>query len=343
MVKYSHPEMIYLFIPLAIIIIIKIIKSRKKQKIINNIASLQIRRFLFSKINFFRLRLRSNLLILGVIFIIVASLGPQIGVKLKELSRKGVDILILLDVSKSMNAIDVQPSRIKKAKLEINKLINSLQGDRLGIIGFAGSAHLHCPLTIDYAAAKLFLNSMNTDIIESQGTDLAAALELALDHTESQDEKYKVIIIISDGEEHQGEALDYANIAKEQGIIVHTMGIGTLSGGPIPIFDNQGNGGEFKKDNSGKIVTTTLNEVILNEISHITGGTYVRVGNQINAIKPILDKIGKMDKKEIKSHVFSQYENRYQLFLISGLFLFLFEFFIPTRNKNEIYWKSRFE
>tara|TARA_B100000029_G_scaffold509984_1_gene600438 strand:- start:478 stop:1509 length:1032 start_codon:yes stop_codon:yes gene_type:complete len=343
MVKYSHPEMIYLFIPLAIIIIIKIMKSRKKQKIIHNIASPQIREFLFSKINFFRVRLRSNLLILGVIFIIVASLGPQIGVKLKELSRKGVDILILLDVSKSMNAIDVQPSRIEKAKLEINKLINNLQGDRLGIIGFAGSAHLHCPLTIDYAAAKLFLNSMNTDIIESQGTDLAAALDLALDHTDNQDDKYKVIIIISDGEEQQGEALNYANLAKEQGIIVHTMGIGTLSGGPIPIFDNLGNGGEFKKDNSGKIVTTTLNEVILNEISHITGGTYVRVGNQINAVKPILDKIGKMDKKEIKSHVFSQYEDRYQLFLISGLFLFLFEFFIPTRNKNEIHWKGRFE
>ena len=342
MVRYTHPEMIYLFIPLMIIVIWQGIKNKNNNKNLNKLASPYIKNFLFSRVNYFRVKLRSRLFILGTVSIIFASLGPQIGIKLTKLTRKGIDIIILLDTSKSMNAIDVKPSRIEKAKLEINKLINNLEGDRIGLIGFAGTAHLHCPLTIDYSAAKLFLNSMNTDIIESQGTNVASALQLALDHIQDEGKKFKVLILISDGEEHQGETLKLANLAKEKRIIVHTMGVGTLSGGPIPIFDEQGKQKEYKKDQNGKVVTTTLNEMVLDEIAHITGGTYVRVGNQINAIKPILDKIIKMEKKEIKSHVFSQYEDRYQIFLMLGLFLILLEFLMPTRNKKEINLKSKY-
>ena len=269
-------------------------------------------------------------------------MGPQIGMKLTELKREGVDIFILLDTSTSMNAVDVKPSRIEKAKYELGRLLNKLEGDRAGLIAFAGSAHLHCPLTEDYSASRLFLNMMDTDIITTQGTDLAAAIQLALDHVENDDEKFKVFVLVSDGEDHQGAAVTLAEQARELGIIIHTLGVGTSAGGPIPIYDENGNRMEFKKNHSGQVVTSTLNESMLDEIARITGGLYIRIENQVNAITPLLNEIDQMEKREFKSHVFSQYEDRYQVFLVIGLILFLTEFLIPTRTQKEMGWEGRF-
>ena len=277
-----------------------------------------------------------KIIILGIIFILLASVGPQIGMKLTELTRKGVDIFILMDTSTSMNAVDVKPSRMEKAKYELGRLLNNLEGDRVGLIAFAGSSHLHCPLTEDYSASRLFLNMMDTDLITTQGTDLAAAIQLALDHVENNDEKFKVFVLVSDGEDHQGEAILLAESARELGIIIHTLGVGTSAGGPIPIYDDDGNRVEFKKNRSGQVVTSTLNESTLGEIARITGGIYIRVENQMNAIAPLLREIDQMEKRKLKSHVFSQYEDRYQIFLIVGLLLFLVEFLIPTRTKQEM-------
>jgi len=247
-----------------------------------------------------------------------------------------------LDTSASMNAGDVKPSRIEKAKYELGRLLNKLEGDRVGLIAFAGSAHLHCPLTEDYSASRLFLNMMDTDLITTQGTDLAVAIQLALDHVENDDEKFKVFVLVSDGEDHQGEAIILAEKARKLGIIIHTLGVGTAAGGPIPIYDDNGNRVEFKKNRRGQVVTSTLNESTLDEIARITGGLYIRVENQVNAIAPLLKEIDQMEKRELKSHVFSQYEDRYQVFLIIGLMLFSAEFLIPTRTKKEMVWEGRF-
>ena len=301
-----------------------------------------VKKFLLNRVKHSNIRLRSRLIILGIIFILLASGGPQIGLKLKELTRQGVDIFILLDTSTSMNAVDVKPSRMEKAKYELGRLLNNLEGDRVGLIAFAGSAHLHCPLTEDYSASRLFLNMMDTDLITTQGTDLAAAIQLALDHVEEEDEKFKVFVLVSDGEDHQGEVITLAEQARDLGIIIHTLGVGTPAGGPIPIYDDKGNRIEFKKNRNGQVVTSTLNESTLDEIARITGGIYIHVENQVNAITPILEEIDQMEKRELKSHVFSQYEDRYQVFLIIGLLLFLAEFVIPTRTKNEMVWEGRF-
>ena len=342
MVRYTHPEMFYLFIPLTLVLIWYAYQGKKLRVGLETLGTASIKKFLFNRVKYSRIRLRSRLIILGIIFILLASVGPQIGMKLTELTREGVDIFILLDTSTSMNAMDVKPSRIEKAKYELGRLLNKLEGDRAGLIAFAGSAHLHCPLTEDYSASRLFLNMMDTDLITTQGTDLAAAIQLALDHVETDDEKFKVFVLVSDGEDHQGEAITLAKKAQELGIIIHTMGVGTSAGGPIPIFDNSGNRVEFKKNRIGQVVTSTLNETTLDEIARITGGIYIRVENQVNAIAPLLKEIDKMEKKELKSHVFSQYEDRYQVFLIIGLILFLAEFIIPTRTKKEMVWKGRF-
>jgi Ca-activated chloride channel family protein len=342
MVRYTHPEMFYLFIPLTLVLIWYAYQGKKLRVGLETLGTASIKKFLFNRVKYSRIRLRSRLIILGIIFILLASVGPQIGMKLTELTREGVDIFILLDTSTSMNAMDVKPSRIEKAKYELGRLLNKLEGDRAGLIAFAGSAHLHCPLTEDYSASRLFLNMMDTDLITTQGTDLAAAIQLALDHVETDDEKFKVFVLVSDGEDHQGEAITLAKQAQELGIIIHTMGVGTSAGGPIPIFDNSGNRVEFKKNRIGQVVTSTLNETTLDEIARITGGIYIRVENQVNAIAPLLKEIDKMEKKELKSHVFSQYEDRYQVFLIIGLILFLAEFLIPTRTKKEMVWEGRF-
>ena len=342
MVRYTHPEMFYLFIPFIMVLIWYVYQGKKLHMRLDRLGSAPVKKFLFNRVKYSNIRLRSRFIILGIIFILLASTGPQIGMRLTELTRQGVDIFILMDTSTSMNAVDVKPSRIEKAKYELGRLISNLKGDRVGLIAFAGTSHLHCPLTEDYSAARLFLNMMDTGLIITQGTDLAAAIQLALDHVEENDEKYKVFILVSDGEDHQGEAVDLAEQAKDLGIIIHTLGVGTPAGGPIPIYDKQGNRQEFKKNNKGQVVTSTLNEFTLNEIARVTGGIYLRVENQVNAIIPLLTEIDQMEKRELKSHVFSQYEDRYQIFLIIGLLLFLAEFVIPTRTKKEMVWEGRF-
>jgi Ca-activated chloride channel family protein len=342
MVRYTHPEMFYLFIPLTLVLIWYAYQGRKLRMGLEALGTSSIKKFLLNRVKHSSIRLRSRIIILGIIFILLASAGPQIGMKLTELTRQGVDIFILLDTSTSMNAEDVKPSRMEKAKYELGRLLNNLEGDRAGLIAFAGSAHLHCPLTEDYSASRLFLNMMDTGLITTQGTDLAAAIQLALDHIEEDDEKFKVFVLVSDGEDHQGEAITLAEQARDLGIIIHTLGVGTPAGGPIPIYDDKGKRIEFKKNRSGQVVTSTLNESTLDEIARITGGIYIRVGNQVNAITPLLNEINQMEKRELKSHVFSQYEDRYQVFLIIGLLLFLAEFVIPTRTKNEMVWEGRF-
>jgi len=342
MVRYTHPEMFYLFIPLTLVLIWYAYQGRKLRMGLEALGTSSIKKFLLNRVKHSSIRLRSRIIILGIIFILLASAGPQIGMKLTELTHQGVDIFILLDTSTSMNAADVKPSRMEKAKYELGRLLNNLEGDRAGLIAFAGSAHLHCPLTEDYSASRLFLKMMDTGLITTQGTDLAAAIQLALDHIEEDDEKFKVFVLVSDGEDHQGEAITLAEQARDLGIIIHTLGVGTPAGGPIPIYDDKGKRIEFKKNRSGQVVTSTLNESTLDEIARITGGIYIRVGNQVNAITPLLNEINQMEKRELKSHVFSQYEDRYQVFLIIGLLLFLAEFVIPTRTKNEMVWEGRF-
>jgi len=342
MVRYSHPEMFFLFLPFTIMLIWYLYKGKKIRSNFSSIGIKSVRSFLFNHVKDRYVNLRSRLLILGVLFMILASIGPQVGVKLTELTRQGVDIFVLLDTSTSMNATDVKPSRMEKAKYEIGRLLNDLHGDRIGLIAFAGSAHLHCPLTEDYSAARLFLNMMDTNLIYNQGTNLAEAIKLALENIAEDDSKFKVILLVSDGEDHQGVALDVAKQAKEKDVIIHSLGVGTVSGAPIPLIDEKGNRMEYKKNKNGQIVTSTLNELVLHEISDMTNGMFIRIENQANAISPILNVIKEMEKKEIKSHVFSQYENRYQFFLIIGLLLFVIEFFTSTRNDKEMIWQGRF-
>jgi len=334
LIKYLNPYYFFLFFPLILIILINIFYSRNQIK--KKLKSKNINNYIYSLFSFRKLRIKSWLLILACFFLIIASIGPQVGTRLTELKREGIDIFIVLDVSKSMNAIDVSPSRLEKAKYELNRLINNLKGDRIGIIVFSGSAHLHLPLTIDYSAAKLFLNSIDTDIISDQGTSLSSALDLALNQIKEDSEKYKVVVLVSDGEDHEGEALRIAETAFNRNILVYTVGVGTSKGGPIPIFNEFGERIDFKKQNN-KIITTTLNEQILNEISSKTKSKYYRIDNKANALAPLIKNLESLEKKELKTQVFTEYEHRYQIFLLLSLVCLVVEFLISTKNINKNY------
>ncbi len=342
MIRYTHPQLFFLFIPFFIVVIWYAFRGKQLRNRLESIGTEKIRTFLLNRVKLSRVRLRSRLIIVAILFLILSSVGPQIGTKLKELNRKGVDVIVAIDTSTSMDAIDISPSRLEKAKLEISSLINQLDGDRVGLIVFAGTAHLHCPLTSDYSASRLFLSSINSHIVHTQGTDLASALELALENIPKDEESFKVILLVSDGEDHQGRIADLVDEANSRGIIVHTLGMGTLNGGPIPITDINGNRKDFKKDKNGKIITSKLDGSTLSSIASKTGGKYVRVGNESNAILPIISQINDMENRELKSHIFSQYEDRYQIFLLIALILFVAEFFISTRTQKESVWQGRF-
>jgi len=239
----------------------------------------------------------------------------------------------VLDVSNSMLAEDIKPNRLERAKMAISNLIDRLQGDRIGIVVFAGNAYKQLPLTTDYSAAKLFLSAVDTKIIPTQGTAIGEAINMAV---QSFDDKQhnKAIVVITDGENHEDDAVGAAKNAVEKGIKVFTIGMGLPEGSPIPLYDRNGNKLGFKKDRSGKTVITKLNEDMLRQIAAAGNGSYVRAGNASTGLSKVLDDINKIQKKEIETRQFTDYEDRFQIFLALALILMLVELLITNRKSK---------
>lgn len=269
--------------------------------------------------------------------VIMGLVNPQVGTKLEEVKRKGADLMICLDVSNSMKAEDLLPNRLEKAKQAISKLVNKLEGDRIGIIVFGGEAYVQLPITTDYSAAKLFLESINTDMIPTQGTAIGSAIDLAIESFGKDEGKNKAIVIITDGENHEDDAVKAAEAAAEKGIAIHTIGMGSAEGTPIPVYKNNVREG-FRKDNEGNTVITKLNEQILEEIASAGNGIYVRASNSDAGLNKVLDAISKLEKKQFESKMYSDYEDRFQWFMAAALLLLLIELFI-TERKSKIYQK----
>lgn len=236
------------------------------------------------------------LLLFAFSSLILALCNLQTGSKTQEVKREGADIIVCLDVSNSMLAQDLSPNRLERAKYALEKMIDKLQGDRLGIIVFAGEAYVQLPITTDYGAAKLFLNSINTDMVPTQGTNIGAAIRKALEGFSKDLEKNKTIVVITDGENHEPEAIEAAGEAEKAGIVINTIGVGSEKGVPIPIM----NGGVmtgYRKDKEGNTVVTKLNKEVLQEIAGKTDGIYVQATNADIGLSAILDKLAEMDKK----------------------------------------------
>ena len=283
-----------------------------------------------------KIAMKSNIMILGTLLLTIAASGPQIGTRVRPIERKGVDLVIALDTSTSMDAEDVTPSRLAKSKLEVGRLIRNLKGDRVAIIVFAGTSHLYLPLTTDYEAALLFLNEIDSRMIPTQGTVLSTAMNTALDSFSDETDKFKVMMLISDGEDHDDQAVNLASKASEKGLMINTVGVGSRNGSLIPEKDKDNQKIGYKRDKEGKLITTTLNESILKEIATVGKGSYFWFSNSADSHKEIAAAIENMEKKTISTHEFSEYEDRYQLIAISSLFCFFIGFVIPTRKKLKI-------
>jgi len=329
LIEFRFPYILFLYIPFFLILFIDIVRA-KKIKILSNTPE-NIKKVLFEKIDLKKAKIKQNLILLSISILIFAASGPQIGIRLAPIDRKGLDLVFCIDVSSSMRGTDIKPTRLDKSKFEVSQMIQNLKGDRVAIIVFAGSSHLYLPLTTDYEAAHLFLDQIDTNMIPTQGTALSSAIQTGLSAFSEDDSKYKVLILITDGEDHEGEAISLARQASKRGMIIHTIGVGTIAGSLIPNINNSGIT-EYKKDNSGKLVTSQLNEKILEEIAEAGRGAFIRFNNKPANYKNILNQIDSMEKRTVKSHVYSEFEEQYQKFGILSLCLMIVSMLISTRK-----------
>ena len=287
---------------------------------------------LFSRLDINLKYWKNQLTIIGLLFLIFSAAGPQIGTRVAPIERKGVDLVFAVDVSESMNAQDIKPSRLEKAKFEISQIINQLKGDRIGIIVFAGSSHLYLPLTSDYEASQLFLDALDTKMIPNQGTDLSTALKTAMNVFNNEDDKFKVMVLVTDGEDHEGEAIELASTALNNGIITHAVGVGTVKGSLIPIINGSNN--NYKRNKNGTLITSKLNENTLIELASAGGGIYSRFNNRDSKYKEIMSAIDNMEKRSIETHIYSEYEDRYQFFATISFLFLTAGLIMPTRKKR---------
>ena len=277
--------------------------------------------------SFFKPFLKLLILTLCILFLIFGLVNPKIGTELETVKREGVDIVFVVDVSKSMLAEDIAPNRLEKSKRLVSAIVNQLVSDRVGIIAYAAQAVPQLPITTDYGAAKMFLQSLNTDMLSSQGTAVDSALDLSITYFNDQDQTNRVVFLISDGEDHSDEAEKAAIRASEFGVRVFTLGVGTESGAPIPIKKN-GIVETYKKDLEGNVVITKKNANILKTISEVSNGAYYD-GNDTDLVLDFVEQtLKEMDKKEFEAKKFVSYKDQFQIFLLIAFSLLLLEVFI---------------
>jgi len=299
-------------------------------------AGFKIKEKNYANINYTNHKISRYSLFIAIMCLILSIAGPQFGSKVKKVERQGVDLVIAFDTSISMDAMDVKPSRIEKAKYEIGRLIQGLKGDRVSLIVFAGTSHLYLPLTTDYEAAQLFLSAIDTKMIPNQGTSLSSAIEKAIETVKKDQNKYKVVLLISDGEDHEGNAIKFSNQASELGIDIHTIGIGSDLGGLVPIRSVNNDAKDYKRDKNGKLITSVMNKKILKDIASAGNGYYFQFSNEGHSHLDLNNAIDAMEKRKINSHEYSEYEDRYQPLTLFSLIFFMVSFLLPTRQMGKI-------
>ena len=331
---WGMPVYLNLLLLVPILIIFFIFAGISKRKKIKNFGDIALIEKLSVSKSAAKDRMRKVLIVIAVSFLILALARPQIGARLTMAKRYGVDMLVAIDTSSSMLARDIKPDRIEKAKLEISSLIDKLKGDRVGIMTFAGDSFVQCPLTLDYGAAKMFLSVIEPNMMPRPGTAIGNAVKTAIKAFTKKERKHKVLILLTDGEDHDTDPIGAAREAKKEGIVIYTIGIGTEKGEPIPIVDETGRIIGYKKDAKGEVVMTKLDEETLIKIALITDGGYYRATSAGFELDKIYDEISRMEKKELSDRLFTQYEDRFQYFLGIAFILLCVEFMIGDRKKK---------
>ena len=333
MLKYEHIELLNLLYGIPIIIFGIIFYENWKKRAYKLFGEKQLVSKLTSSYSNRKALTKHILTILIFTFLIIGLSNPKIGTKMEEVKREGVDLIIAIDLSNSMLAEDIKPNRLERSKQAISRLIDKLTGDRIGLVVFAGDAYIQLPITTDYAAAKLFLSTVNTNIMPNQGTEIGKAIDLGIKSFDMKNDQSKAIIIITDGENHDENAIEKTKEAQKLGIFVHTLGMGLSKGGPIPIYNKSAIQIGYRKDNDGNTIVSKLNEELLQKIAIEGKGSYVRANNSKVGLSTLFTEINKMEKKEIGTMVFTEFKDRFQIFLALTLFL-LFIDLILSKKKN---------
>jgi Ca-activated chloride channel family protein len=284
---------------------------------------------------------KSALIVMALGLSVVSLARPQFGTRIETVRREGMDIVVALDLSNSMLAEDIAPNRLERSKLEIQRLISRLEGDRVGLVAFAGQAFVQSPLTADYGAARLFLNAMDTELIPVQGTDVGEALRSALDSFGEESLEHRVIVLVTDGEDHEGAIEEMVARAVDAGVRIYTVGVGSSEGVPIPQFDANGRRQGFKRDDEGAVVTTRLEEAALRRIADATGGALFRSTPEASELTGLVDELEALGGRQVDSREITQFEEQFQLFLGIAIALLFIEGMVSDRRKEPDAWAGR--
>ena len=331
--KFFRPDLIHAIWLVIALAIFYIWAFKKRKNDMEKFAQKELIIELVPSFNFRRRYIKASLVLIAFILCIISLMRPQWGFHWKEVKRKGLDILVAIDTSKSMLTEDVKPNRLERSKLAVKDLVRKLKGDRIGLIAFAGTSFLQCPLTVDYDGFMTTLDDLNVNTIPRGGTSISSAIYKAIETYGEGDKKYSVLVIITDGEDHEGDLSNAAEGAGKEGIKIFCIGIGTEEGELIPIAEEEGTK-NFLKDASGNVVKSRLNEDILKKIAIDTGGSYVRAtGAEFGLDLLYEEKLSKMEKREFDSKLEKKYEDRFQIPLTLAFLLLIIELFINEKKR----------
>lgn len=335
MFRFENPAFLYLLIIIPVFILIRLLGIRKRKRKLKKFGDIELVKQLMPDVSYSRRALKFWLMMAALALIIVMLARPQMGTKISQEKRSGIEVIISLDISNSMRAEDVVPSRLDKSKMLIENMVDNFTNDKVGLVVFAGDAFIQLPITSDYVSAKMFLQNVDPSLIATQGTDLAGAIDLSSKSFTQQDKVGRAILIITDGEDHEGGAIEAAKKARKNGIRVFVLGVGSPKGSPVP----DGNGG-YMKDNIGQEVMSALNEDMCKQIAEAGGGAYIHVDNTSLAQRQLNDELTRLQKGDLSSVIYSEYDEQFQAVGILVLLLLVIETLILER-KNPLLGKIK--
>lgn len=329
MIGFGSSYMLYLLVLIPVLVGLYILAMRARERRIRLFGDPATVAQLIPDASPKRVRNKFILLLCALTLLILGLAQPRVGSKFKEQVRSGIEMMLVVDVSNSMLAQDFEPNRLEQTKMAISRLIGEMKQDKVGLIVFAGDAYVQLPITSDYTTARSFVNRLSPDIVSKQGTAIGSAIELAANSFSSDSEGSRVIVLISDGENHEDDPLAAASAAAERGIVIYTIGIGSVEGSPIMV------NGDYMKDEQGDMVVTKLDETVLQKIAVLTGGSYIRASRQSVGLSEIVEKINETQKSQFTTSEFEEYDELFQYFIGAAILLLILEMLMLSR-KNHI-------
>jgi Ca-activated chloride channel homolog len=332
--RFAAPEYLWWLSALPVLIGLFVLSFRRRRLALEAFGDLRLVRRLSTSASLERRIIKASLVVLAALFIILALARPQWGAKLETVTRRGVDVIVAVDTSLSMLAEDVKPNRMAQARAAVASFLDLLRGDRVGLVAFAGTSYVACPLTLDYTAARMFVDVLDVDLIPVQGTAIADAIRQAIATFRPGERRYKVLVLITDGEDHEGNVEAAASAAAAEGITIYTVGVGSPGGEPIPLRNARGDFIGYKEDRDHRKVTSRLGESDLEAVALATGGKYFRSTPEGLELHRVYEEISRMDQRTLSGRTLNAYEERYQLPLGAGIVLLLIEAALGERRRG---------